>query len=96
MTSLLAVSWAVCSSSVDPGDGHPLDSRVASRRAQAVDSVGWWRHGSVDPGDGHPLVVGGERVQRVHEARVRAVRVVVGEHQVDVLLVLALDAGAVL
>lgn len=48
----------------------------------------------VYPGDGHPLVVGGERVQRVHEARVRGVRVVVRYGEVDVLLVLALDASA--
>lgn len=50
----------------------------------------------IDPRDGHPLVVGGEGVQSVHEPRVRGVHVAVGQHQVDVLLVLPLDPRALL
>jgi len=48
----------------------------------------------VDPVDGHPLMLGAEFLDGSTQLVVRFVHVVVDNHLVEVLLVLALDARA--
>lgn len=50
----------------------------------------------INPADRYPLVVGGEGMQRVQYFGVGRVGVIVRDDEINVLLVLACDPGAVL
>lgn len=50
----------------------------------------------VNPADWHPLVVGGQRMQGVHDFRVRGVSVIVCDIEIYVFFMLSVNAGAVL
>lgn len=50
----------------------------------------------VNPTDRYPLVVGGQRMQGVHDLRVTRICVIVGNDEINILFVLSLNTGALL
>lgn len=61
-----------------------------------MSSVGSYVRNSVYPVDGHPLVFVAERLHCLDHLAERHIKVIVHHHQVDVLVVFALQQGALL